>query len=264
MIGNKTKLSALFLVFVCTGVFAQSENEPTDLITDRPDQTESSISVPHKSFQIETGFSYALNEQPLIAEKSTTLGSTLLRYGILKGAELRLGMDYSSMMTYIPDSPLPAVLQHGVSPIMLGAKINITEQEGWIPEMALLAHIQSSIFSSDYSTDYAVPQMILAASHTISSRFSLGYNFGIEWADNDAAPTKLYALVAGIGVTENIGLFVETFGSFDNGDFMSMIDGGFTFLILPNLQYDISGGVGVIPSSPDFFISTGISYRLPQ
>ncbi len=264
MIGIKAKFSVVFLTFVFAGIFAQSENEPADLVTDRPDQTESSISVPHKSLQIETGFSYSLNEQPLTTEKSTSLGSTLLRYGILKGVELRLGMDYSSVETYILDLPLPSVFQRGVSPTMLGAKINISEQQGWIPEMALLAHIQTSIFASDFSADYAVPQMILAASHTISSRFSLGYNLGIEWADNDAPPTKLYAFVAGIGLTDRISMYLETFGSFDNVDFMSMIDGGFTILILPNLQFDISGGFGVTASSPDFFIGSGISFRIPQ
>ncbi len=263
---NKTYASLLFLVFglIFAGVSAQNIEEPDDLVTDRPDQTESSISVPLHTLQIETGFTYTYNSQQLNTEKEVNYGDTLLRFGIFEGMELRMAMDYSTVKTYVTDFPAIAVMQQGVSPTTLGAKINLTEQKGWIPEMALLVHVQTSLFNTDFSTDYAVPQLIFVASHTLSSKFSLGYNLGIEWTDNDAAPAKIYSLVAGIGLAERIGIFAETFGNFGDGEFVNMVDGGFTFLILPNLQYDISGGIGVTSSSPDFFIGTGLSYRLPH
>jgi len=264
MFVNKAFFSTLFLMSVFTGLFAQSPDEPTDLVTDRPDQTESSISVPHRSFQIETGFSISVGNYTDRWEGSVGYGETLLRFGLFDGMELRLAMDYSTMMTEYFFGGTIIDTQRGLSPIALGAKIDLTEQKGWIPELALIIHVNTPVFNSDFSIDYAVPDVILAASHTISQRFSLGYNLGIEWADEDASPTKKYSAVAGFGLSDRIGMYLETFGSFDQGEFMNMIDGGFTFLILPNLQYDISGGLGVTASSPDFFIGTGLSYRLPQ
>lgn len=264
MFVNKTFFSMLFLISVFTGIFAQSEDQPNDLVTDRPDQTESSIAVPHKSFQIETGFSMSVGNYTDRWEGSVGYGETLLRYGLFDGMELRLAMDYSTMMTeYSFGGPIIET-KKGFSPVALGTKINLTEQRGWIPEMALIMHVVVPVFSSDFTLNYAVPDLILAASHKISQRFSLGYNLGMEWADEDSSPTKKYSAVAGFGLSDRIGMYLETFGSFSQGEFMSMIDGGFTFLMLPNLQFDISGGLGITASSPDFFVSTGLSYRLPQ
>lgn len=220
--------------------------------------------MPHKSFQIETGFSLSVGNYTDRREGSVGYGETLLRYGLLEGMELRLAMDYSTMKTEYSLGGPNILTQKGLSPLALGAKINLTEQSRWIPEMALIVHVIAPVFSSDFSIDYAVPEVILAASHTISSNFSFGYNLGMEWADSDASPLKKYAVVAGFGISDRIGGFLESFGAYDGNDFMNMIDGGFTFLILPNLQFDISGGLGVTASSPDFFIGSGLSYRLPQ
>lgn len=41
-------------------------------------------------------------------------------------------------------------------------------------------------------------------------------------------------------------------------------DFGFTYLVRPNLQLDLSSGLGFSKISPDFFISTGLSWRIPD
>ncbi len=242
---------------------AQDIVEVSELVTDRPDKTESSVAVPLGSIQVETGFSYKFDSQEIMDETSLGYAETLIRYGLFEGVELRLAMDYSTLSYGIPDSPVQ-IQQKGLSPLALGTKINLTEQEGLIPEIALLAHVQVSVFASDFSRDNAIPELILAASHTITKRFSLGYNIGMVWEDNDMSPTKNYSIAAGFGISDKIGFYVETFGNFGNEEFQNLFDGGFTLLLMPNLQVDISGGFGVTASSPDFFIATGISMRLPQ
>lgn len=42
------------------------------------------------------------------------------------------------------------------------------------------------------------------------------------------------------------------------------IDTGLTFLVIPNLQLDASGGLGVNDATIDNFISFGLTYRLPN
>ena len=80
----------LLLIALTLAPIILAQTSPPDLVTDRPDQTESSITVPFKSLQIETGF---------IKEKqgeNTNLAynTTLLRYGLLENLELRLGLEY--------------------------------------------------------------------------------------------------------------------------------------------------------------------------
>ncbi len=242
---------------------AQDVSKVSELVTDRPDKTESSVAVPLRSVQIETGFSYTFDSQILSDKTNIGYGETLIRYGLFEGMELRFAMDYSTVSYSYHNSPIQTQ-QNGVSPIAFGTKINLTEQKGWIPEMALLAHLHASVFASDFLTEYAIPELILSASHTFTDRFSFGYNIGIGWEDNDMSPRKNYSLAAGFGISDKIGFYVETFGSFGEEEFQNLFDGGFTFLIMPNLQFDISGGLGVTPSSSDFFIGTGVSMRLPQ
>ncbi|MBT4970010.1 MAG: hypothetical protein HOM80_13475, partial [Bacteroidetes bacterium] len=79
----------LIIALVATSVYTYAQ----ELITDRPDQTESAQVVPLHSLQIESGYVFETKIQ--LGEKTITANSTLLRYGIIKDFELRLGVDYS-------------------------------------------------------------------------------------------------------------------------------------------------------------------------
>jgi hypothetical protein len=60
-------------------------------------------------------------------------------------------------------------------------------------------------------------------------------------------------------------MFVESYGLLlEEGDSEHLFDAGFTFLVLPNLQLDVSGGVGLNNNAMDNFLSFGLTYRLPN
>ena len=65
-----------------------------EIVTDRPDQTESSVTVEKSNFQIESGLLF-LNKSNN-SETSFFGPSTLMRYGISNGIELRLMSQYES------------------------------------------------------------------------------------------------------------------------------------------------------------------------
>ena len=79
------KLSLIFIVLITFNslIFSQS------IITDRPDQTESSFSVEVGQLQIESGLliEYIGEDK---TNRNISLPSNLFRYGIYKGVELRL------------------------------------------------------------------------------------------------------------------------------------------------------------------------------
>jgi len=256
-------LIPLFFLFSLTF----SQNEPLELITDRPDQTESSSVVPLKHLQIETGFIMArdndkVNDTEL---KEFSYNTTLLRYGLLNNLELRLGIDYSGVDI---DSPLPGVSDHysGFSPLYAGIKIKIMEEKGIIPEAALLGGLIMP-YTADirFKTPYTAGDFRLALSHTISDRFSLGYNLGVEYNGITAIPSYYYSLVLGAGISDKLGFFIESYGSIpESGVAEHMADAGFTWLVLPNLQFDVSGGLGLNDVAMDYFISFGFSWRIPE
>ena len=87
---NKGLFVFLFILFSKV-LFSQ------DIITDRPDQTESAVVVGEKKIQIESGI---LNQQETDGERRLSAPINLFRYGISKKVELRLNLEHSEEINY--------------------------------------------------------------------------------------------------------------------------------------------------------------------
>ena len=251
----KTLQFVILSLLLTTITLAQTESP--DLVTDRPDQTESSITVPFKTLQIETGFVKEAQSNT----NTLAYNTTLLRYGLLENLELRLGLEYLGEKNNVTD-----VNYTGLSPLYAGFKMNVREENGWKPEVAFLGAIVMP-FTADaaFEPTYTAASMRFSLSHTLSDRVSLGYNLGIEWDGYSAEPGYFYSLALGINLMDDLGMYVESFGTImKNNNSEHLMDAGFTYLILPNLQADISGGLGLTDNTIDNYFAIGLTYRLPE
>ncbi len=255
------KTFLLFCVsFMPFMLFAQ-DNYP-GLVTDRPDQTESAVVVPLHSLQIETGFVREVNKMGEVSYIDYAYNSTLLRYGLLNMLELRLGMEYLGSRV----EELHAINRdNGFGALTTGLKYQLMDEEGLKPGLAFLGNLDLPFTASEeFKSDHLVAGVRVALSQSLSDRFSVGYNLGTEWDGNSDAAAWFYSVSLGIGLTEKLGMFAESYGLLlKNMDDNHLLDAGFTFLILPNLQADLSGGIGLNKSAIDNFISFGFSYRIP-
>ncbi|MBS0010502.1 MAG: transporter [Bacteroidales bacterium] len=255
----------LLLALIAIPAFVNAQDEVPELVTDRPDQTESSALVPHKSLQIETGFVLENKETDYFKQMSFAYNTTLLRYGLLENFELRLGMEYLGAEVSIKNTDTTNIFK-GLSPIYAGFKVKIADENGWKPEIAFLgALVLPFTAGEDFKPDYSAANIRFSFTHKISNILSLGYNLGAEWDGETAVPGYFYSIALGIGITDKLGMFVEGYGLLaEEGDSEHLLDAGFTYLLLPNFQLDISGGIGVNDSAIDSFLSVGLTYRLPR
>lgn len=255
----------LILAFIAFSVILKAQDEIPELITDRPDQTESSAVVPHKSLQIETGFVLETNETDFLEQRSFVYNTTLLRYGLLGNFELRLSMDYLGEELSIKNTDTTNTFS-GLGPIYAGFKVKIADEDGWKPEIAFLGGLVLPFNANDnFKPEHSAANIRFSFAHTLSDRLSLGYNLGAEWDGETAVPGYFYSLALGIGLTDKLGMFAEGFGLIpEEGNSEHLFDAGFTFLVLPNFQLDISGGIGINDNAIDNFFSTGLTYRLPK
>lgn len=249
-------LFILIAAFIAHSLYAQ-EILPVDLVTDRPDQTESAKVVPLKTLQIETG---------MVFEKDGDINNyayntTLLRYGLLDYIELRLGLEYLG-----EKNDVLSTTHSGVSPLYLGFKIGLLEEDGWRPEIALMSGLVMPFTANkNFEPEHTAADMRIALSNTINHCISIGYNIGVEWDGNTSTPIYNYSIALGYSPLDKLGIFVESYGGFtENGNSIHLLDGGFTFLILDNLQADIEGGFGLNDEALDYFIGFGLSYRIPN
>jgi len=259
-----TRKKYLFLLIIFIWpllVFAQSDYP--EMVTDRPDQTESAQVVPLNSLQIETGFVREYNKNGSISYIDYAFNSTLLRYGLLKNLELRLGIEYlGEWVEYFPDNPMTI---NGFGGLFTGIKFKILDEDGSKPGIAVLGNLLFPFTAHDrYKTDHAAAGLRLALSQSLSDKLSFGYNLGVEWDGYSDDIAWFYSVSIGIGLTNKLGMFIESYGLISNRNMtVHLLDAGFTYLILSNLQADISGGLGVNDSAIDNFISLGLSYRIP-
>ncbi|AZQ43008.1 transporter [Nonlabens ponticola] len=254
------KIIYLSALLISLQLVAQQEQINPDgaLVTDRPDATESPSVVRPGYLQIETGGFYTENEENGTTIKETTYNTTLLRYGVMKNVELRLGLDYRNTQFGSSDNDL-----NGLSPLLLGAKIGIAQEDGWKPQMALLGHLTLPYTaSSDYDPEATGMDFRFAFNHTLSDRSGIAYNLGARLDAGNPELAYLYTVAYGYSLTNTIGAYVELYGDFPTDSSANHLwDAGFTYLANNDLQFDVTVGSG-ITDGQDILLSAGLSYRI--
>ncbi len=243
-----------------------------DIITDRPDQTESPSTVPKNFIQVEAGAimeSHKLTYTKLIFPsvsmtskiKTFTAPSVLLRYGIAKNIELRVGIEYN-IRTFSANTEST----NGSGPLLAGAKIRIIEESTSAPETAVLLNVNIPLGNSTVFMPNSVSAEYRAAiAKELTRVFSVSCNLGGEYYFENNTTQYLYTLSIGISPADKLSFFGESFGFFPGNEAaIHMLDGGITFLFKRNIQADLSAGFGLTENAPDYFIGAGISLRLPR
>jgi hypothetical protein len=254
----------LLLAVILAASLVNAQEDPP-LITDRPDQTESALVVPAWLLQIETGMLKEwVNNPDDSFDKNIRYGTTLLRYGLFDFMEFRLGSDLLNHRFKLPAEAERS--DFGVSPIGVGFKFALAKENGLIPDIALITGWQipntgNRIFSSDKWQH----SFVFAFAHTLSQRWGLGYNLGYEFEGGFDKSAFKYSLVGGYAIADRWGAFIEAYGAkLSNIPWDVRTDAGVTFLLFPNFQLDLSGGIGLTDVSAIGFLSGGFSWRIPN
>ncbi|WP_264565954.1 transporter [Flavobacterium sp. N3904] len=242
----------VLLTLVLIHSYCKGQDLPS-IQTDRPDQTECPFIVPQNYFQLENGLSF----EQIDANTNQIVAPTILtRFGINDHFELRLTTEY------IVNTEISNTVS-GISPIYVGFKTRLFEEKGIIPVTSFIGQIMlPKMASRQFQTTNYAPEFRFTMQHTLSSKQTLSYNMGAEWDGETPAATFLYTLTTGYSFTEKIGGYIEFYGffpQFEKPD--NRFDAGFTYLINPNQQLDLSGGISLSKTSPDYYVSVGYSFR---
>jgi hypothetical protein len=246
-------MKAKIFLFLLIGAYGFSQEIET-IQTDRPDQTETPYLVPKGMFQAETGFTYQKNDAN---SSALILPSTLWKYGVNENFELR-------MITEFVREKFEENAISGFNPVLLGCKIKIADEKGWLPKTSIIAHIGiPNLASTKNKLDYFAPEFRFVMQHTLTEKMTFSYNLGAEWDGFSAEPTFIYTITSGYSLTDKWGAYVEFFGFAPQKNKANhSFDGGITYLINSNFMLDISSGFGVTKNAPDYYVALGFSFRL--
>ena len=264
----KAIVSSIVLSFTL-GFVALAE-EPPPLVTDRPDVTESAETVRRGAVQLELGYLFARFSDDFESVDVQAMPATLIRVGLDPRVELRI--EWAGLLGESRESGGLRSEESGSGNTVFGVKFKVREEQGASPQLAVLVDAVLPTGSKSFRADRLEPAVRVAASHTLTERIGLAYNLGFGALTLDESPSDFdtrglgrYSVSLAIAVHDKVGSFVELFGFLPTeGGPAHALDAGFTWLTSPNVQLDLSGGVGLNDRAQDWFVGGGVSFRLPR
>lgn len=240
----------IFISFLILNITTTAQT----IITDRPDQTESSSTIPKGSLQIEAGFLTGSAKDDLISERQILAPTVLFRYGITQGFELRALTQFESIKNKLSNETY-----EGISDLEIGTKIQLFKKESSTTEVAFLTHVILPTASKQLTNDKFGSISKLSISHSVSESIGVGYNIGYDYFGYGNG-NLTYSLAIGIMITDTFGLYLEPYGAFlDIEKHKASFDGGLTYLLQDNLQLDVSYGTGLNHTMNYFAVGCSIN-----
>ncbi len=244
-------------------LFAQ-HGEKT-IATDRPDFVESSNTVGHDHFQLETSVN---SERTKIngSKISTLTTPTLMRYGFSKAWELRLETDGGVISE--EKNGAGTVEEKGFNDIALGFKWHTHDGDGgsFRPSIGWLIHTDISSGSHEFASRGARPSVRGVAEWELPYDLSVGFMPGVIYdfdQDNQRFTGGILGLVVGKSWTDKFRTFFEVAGqqltSKKHGGNVVTYDAGAAYLLRTNLQIDTAASIGANDHTPDFSWTVGVS-----
>jgi hypothetical protein len=234
----------------------------SSIATDRPDFTESSTTVPAGSVQIETGYTVSTDDDSGPRVTSHSFPEALFRVGTsLEWLELRLA-------TNVSGETAPENSGADFEDLYLGTKIAMCNQDGLIPELAVMPQMTVPTGGSSVTADRTLPGVNILYGWDLTDSLSTAGSTQVNrTVDDDGSACVEWAQswTVGFGLTEQLGAYTEWFAFFpDSGtaaDTQHYGNGGLTWLFNDDLQADVRAGFGLNEAADDFFAGVGLSWR---
>ena len=238
-----------------------SADVQSTFVADRPGQTTPPTLVAKGVVQIESGIWAERSRTDGISQTSWLYPTTLVRIGMQTNWELRIQCDVEDVPTMNNGASSHIT---GVSGISIGSKFPMVEENGCIPKTAFLAAVQlPSIGNPSLRPAYLAPSMGLCFQNTISDQCSLGYGAVSSWDGTNAASQQLLSVSLNYSINNRLGSFIEYYlNTGEASDPAHAIDLGFSYMLLQNLQLDISGGFGLNAKALDSGFGFGIAVAM--
>jgi len=254
MMARRPILALVSVTLVAVSAFA--DDDP--LVTDRPDYTESAVTVTRGRTQIETGYTFT----EIGDFEEQTLGELLVRIGWTEIVELRLGLNSHIRVDG------PGVHFSGNEDLSLGCKIRLSDPlppGSTLPQVALVLATTLPTGSAEFSISDPQPSATLALSWDLSDRTSIGSNVGYSrlGVTGDRFGELSASLALGRALSDRLGGYVEVYTLVrqeGHGD-DQFVNAGFTWMLSEDSQFDFRAGAGLASDSADFFVGAGAAWR---
>lgn len=252
------KISQGFWLFVIVAISTLKLNGQyaESIVSGRPGQAIGPMTVGKDVFQVQSGFTY----NDIRFDESTTKSNIItnvFRWGVLEHLEVNglLAWQNDKIQTSNFESN-----NSGVSDSQIGLRYNFSINRGWIPTLGFQSRLLLRLQDDEYRRNDIGAQFILITNNQIYDGFSISTNWLMTYSGFEPRPSYGYVLNLSHSINDKWGTFIEAYGGLDN--LYVNIDFGLTYLLINNIQLDISCGFQGDNNISDWFFDTGISWRV--
>jgi len=234
----------------------------TTLTTDRPTFTTGSNMMDVNRFQLELGYTYTDLEHG----DSSTFPEALIRYGLNKDWELRLGWDGYDFGTENGD--IAQDMSFGFKWKFKDAGTVVLDGAPYLltpVDMALITKF--TLPTGSDPTDFAAETRI-AWNYDPEGPWSFASNLGVgSPIDKDTGDRFFQGVASVMGcrtISEAASLFGEFYTNFpaaDDNDAEYVVQTGLIHRLSDNMQFDVRVGAGLNDQAPDWLVGCGLAYR---
>lgn len=236
----------------------ETKREP--IVTDRPDFTESTQTVPVGMLQLEGGYTFTRSGP----DKEHSLGELLLRIAAGARAEVRVGIN-SFLWTRGSGGNAS-----GIEDASLGFKARLVEKpEGYglaRPSVSVIGATSLPTGARAFRVDDLQPEVKLCLGWDLAPKLGMASNLNWGYPSEDGTRYGQFSgsLSFAYELAERVGGYVEYFGfvpGSNDGPNANYLNGGATYLVTDDYQLDARAGVGLNSASPDYFVGVGLARR---
>ena len=232
--------------------------------TDRPSFDDTAGIVPKGHLQLETGYTFTLNNHG--ADTQTNNAPEILARYTLVEDRFELRLSTSGYVWSRTDSGGQSSTAEGFSDAMVGFKLKITDQEGWMPRLVLEGATTVGAGSDGISNQDVEPIGKLIWQYDLGKGWGVYGNFNVAYATTPGSGRFVQGQ-AGVCVTyaasDKLSFYGEFFTFAPNAKGTSpayYLDTGAAYLLTDRVQLDARVGFGIGRQSNNFFTGAGISF----
>lgn len=225
------------------------------LTPDRPGFTNGSDTVAPGRVQIELGVSRTKDSAESGAGQATDAPQALIRTGINAKTELRLTL---------PDDVWPSSGPAGFGDGAVGLRYKFYESKDGNTKLAFTPSVSVPVRSAVTSSGHADPTLNLSGQTTSGARWGLSSNLVVSYPTQDGGRVTDYTATG--EVTYALTGLLSVYGDYSydapaGGPPAPIADGGLTYRVGRNLQFDLETGRGLGGSAPVQFYGGGVAVR---
>ncbi len=226
-----------------------------ELSPDRPDTTESPLTVDAGAYVIETSYFDWRHDK---GDDSYTVMATNFKVGLTNDIDLQTVFD-----AYTREDPETGKGAEGFSDVQLRLKYNVWGNDGGNSAFAIFPFIKIPT-GTELSNGEVEGGLILPFGTDLADGIGLGLMAEIDWVHGDDGGYEtefLHSAVLGFDLTDRIGMFTEYIGIAGPAPYQAYFAGGFTWGIHEDFVLDCGTQVGLNDHSEDLGVFGGFTKR---